>query len=143
MAGRPGNLTGKKFSRQERDRIIEWVGDLYIIGKRPSEIRQILAESKEVELSERQIYRYLHDVRENLAKLSEFDKSAQLGKAIARLEVLFAACHRIQDYKGALAVVKEINEMLGLKASTKIDLGDMASFTLSLGAKTDEGDSEE
>jgi len=38
-----------------------------------------------------------------------------MGKAIDRLNYLFARTVHLQDYKGALSVQKEINELLGLK----------------------------
>jgi hypothetical protein len=46
--------------------------------------------------------------------LAEFSPEEEMGKAYSRLNLLFMSCMKIQDYKGALAVQRELNRLLSL-----------------------------
>jgi hypothetical protein len=51
--------------------------------------------------------------------LAEFNPDEELGKAYTRLNLLFMACMKIQDYKGALSVQKELNRLLSIGQKPK------------------------
>jgi hypothetical protein len=52
--------------------------------------------------------------------LAEFTPEEELGKACARLNLLFMSSMEIQDYKTALSVQKEINRLLDLKGDPPV-----------------------
>lgn len=54
----------------------------------------------------------------------ENDIEIEKGRTLARYEDLYAKNIKIQDYKAALQVIKEITELIGIKApiKTKIDI---------------------
>ena len=51
--------------------------------------------------------------------LAEFNPDEELGKAYTRLNLLFMACMKIQDYKGALGVQKELNRLLAIGSKSR------------------------
>ena len=53
-------------------------------------------------------------VESSFEETARFQPDVELGKARARLDALFLASWRIQDFKGCLAVQKEINALLNL-----------------------------
>ena len=54
-------------------------------------------------------------VTEYFHEMAAFEKDVEFGRARARLDALFLASWRIQDFKACLAVQKEINRMLARK----------------------------
>lgn len=54
-------------------------------------------------------------IGEFFAQMAEFDPRAEMGRARARLDALFLASWRIQDFKGCLAVQQEINKLTKLR----------------------------
>jgi hypothetical protein len=65
------------------------------------------------------------------------DTEAELGKSIARLNFLFMKANKVQDFKTALAIQKEINKVLTLKvaaagAASKSQPGSTEKFRLKI-----------
>lgn len=50
---------------------------------------------------------------------SELDTEIELGKAIARLNHLYQQTVKVQDFKTALSIQKEINKLLALKVTAE------------------------
>ena len=68
----------------------------------------------------RTIDNYIHKVKNtylNFEKEIEDEK----GRTLARLDDLYAKLIKVQDYKGALSVIREIGDIVGFKAATKLD----------------------
>ncbi|HRK33038.1 MAG TPA: hypothetical protein PLJ47_00485 [Candidatus Hydrogenedentes bacterium] len=57
----------------------------------------------------------LTDAYENLKSKGTPDRAVELGRAVERLHRLWAACMKIQDFKAALQVQREINALVGLR----------------------------
>ena len=55
-------------------------------------------------------------VAEYFRECSQYNPQLEKGKCIARLNLLFKNMMQIQDFKGALAIQKEINKMMRLYA---------------------------
>ena len=108
-----------KYTAEEREEIKGWILELHLIGIRKTrEIRKVLKEQKEREVSERHIRRLREDVRQETIKSSQFDRDEQIGIAIGRLESIYRKCISRKDgadFRGALAAQKELDELLGLK----------------------------
>ena len=67
----------------------------------------------------RTIDNYIRRVRQSFLNF-EKECESEKGRILARLDDLYAKSEKIQDYKGALAVLKEIAEITGNKVQ-KID----------------------
>jgi len=67
----------------------------------------------------RTIDNYIKKVRNTFFNF-ENEVASEKGRSLARLDDLYNKCVKIQDYKGALVVLKEINDITGMKI-TKID----------------------
>lgn len=69
----------------------------------------------------RTIHNYIRKVKDSFF---DFEKEIdyEKGRQLARLEDLYSKNIKIQDYKAAKDIVKEINAMLGFNAPTKTDL---------------------
>ena len=120
-----------KFSEDQREEIRTWIFELHLLGiRKTKEIRSTLSQQKNTQLSERQIRRYRKEIREECVKSSKFDRDEQVGTAIARLETLYRKCMTGDkpNLSGALAVQKELNELLGIK-TVKMELTGKTPFS--------------
>ena len=75
---------------------------------------------------------YISAAKQLLIKQSETIHEEQLGLAISRLNNLHEKCIKIQDYKAALAVQKELNTLLGLHKPTKHEVGNLDGGVLAI-----------
>jgi len=91
------------------------VAELLMQGLTGGQIWQYASEKLHWKTSERNIYRYMKIANEQFAQEAQAKHTEEFGKALRRLNYLFANCLKIQDYKGALAMQREINEMMGFR----------------------------
>jgi hypothetical protein len=70
------------------------------------------------------IDRYIARAKQLLIEAGEQEREVEFGRALGRLHDLFARCLNDKDYRGALAVQKEINDLFGLKAPMEVNLND-------------------
>ena len=68
----------------------------------------------------RTVFNYMKKVRQTFMNF-ESDVEIEKGRVLSRLDDLYTKSLKIQDYKGSLAVLKVINEMLGLNEPEKIE----------------------
>ncbi len=69
----------------------------------------------------RTIFNYIKKVKQTYYNF-EKDVDIEKGRTLARLDELYQKLIKIQDYKGALAVLKEIGDIVGFKAPEKLDV---------------------
>jgi hypothetical protein len=98
------------------------VMEMLILGLSRASILQYVTNSTDWNVSDRQVDNYIADANREIEKHSETVRERELGKAIRRLEMLFQSCMKVQDYQRALAVQKELNELLGLKAPQRMEI---------------------
>ena len=88
------------------------MADWYLAGMRFSEMPAYIAEHADKwpgELpSQEQILDLLQSAVETIAADTVVDVDQENNKAIARLNILYARCLTIQDYKGAASIQREI-----------------------------------
>lgn len=87
--------------------------ELVLGGAPPSVILQIAREELGV-TTKTEVEKYLKRVHAEIQQRAELTRSEAYNLAVARLEGLFASCLRIQDYKTALATLKELHRLQGL-----------------------------
>ena len=80
---------------------------------------QILQNAAEWDIAERTVEDYIARATELLAAESAAEFVSEFGKAKRRLELLFERTFAREDYGRALAVVKELNTLLGLYPPTR------------------------
>lgn len=106
--------------------------ELLCLGRKRREILQYVASKKlqqkgtktawnEIDwnIAERTVDEYIARANEEIKSLADIKKDYELGKALAQLNLLFQSDIKIQDYKAALAVVRERAALLGLHAPVK------------------------
>lgn len=82
----------------------------------------LAAEQLGWDVSSRTIDTYVAEARSRLEEESAAERELELGRAKARLNNLYGRSLLGKDLRGALAVQREINELLGLKAAKEVTL---------------------
>ena len=109
-------MAGTMSTKEEIDKRIERIYQMLLLGVRPREIWRSLSENTKNPYTQpfHVFERDLSKARALLEKDAAPQRKETLSRNKARLEWLFMKSVGIQDYKGALAVVREMNELLGL-----------------------------
>ena len=68
------------------------------------------------------IDRYIKKADQILIEVGEADRPLERGRSLARKHDLYTRCLNDKDHRTALAVQKEIDELLGLKAPLRVDI---------------------
>jgi len=105
----------RKSTKFEIKQRVTKVAELVMQGLTGAQILQYATEKLHWQIKERQIWEYIKRANEMFAEEAQTKTGAEFGKGLRRLNFLFANCLKIQDYKGALAMQREINEMMGFR----------------------------
>jgi hypothetical protein len=105
-----------KASNAEIEARVSTVFSLIVAGCTTAEIVRYSAEKTTWGVGRRQIEDYIAAATAQFIELSRATRSVELGKALSRLNDLYAKSLRIQDYKACLAMQKEISTLLALHA---------------------------
>ena len=120
MNPKPSRKGCKKSTNAEAAEIRETVFGLVLAGFREAQIRQNLAKQGHP-LSKRQTDRYMAEAVRRFRALSEANMEAERGKALGRLDDLYAKAVAMSDHNCALNVQRERNKLLGLHAPAKVE----------------------
>jgi len=71
---------------------------------------------KDWKVCDGQIDKYIQSANKELKKSANIKRKEKIGTAFETLKLLLSSNLQIQDYKAALAVQREINDLFGLKA---------------------------
>jgi len=112
-------MGGHKVTKVVKAERVSQVLELLVLGLKPREIFRYVSEKTDWNITERQIENYIRDATDLIEESSKIRRDQEVGKAILRLEKLYTANMKIQDYKAALAVVKTRAELLGLNQPAK------------------------
>lgn len=110
--GKPGRPKGPKKKATPVLAILK-VNDVYTMlvkGAGRADIIQYAAEKK-WDLSDRQIDAYIAEAKAIFREHAAFDREEEYGKARDQLRDLYQRNHRVQDYKAAHAVRKDLSEL--------------------------------
>lgn len=112
---------GKKATKAEVEERVTAVFTLTVRGATRDEILRHAA--KEWGLAPRTVDDYIARATDRLKALAVVVREEELGRARAQLHDLYGKSMKVQDYKGALQVRKDLSELLGLYAprTTKLD----------------------
>lgn len=113
-------MAGKRVDASQANERVSKIYELKVLGLSRAEIIQYVSEKTEWNITDRQIDNYILQATERLKAQAEYESNEQLGMAISRLNKLYQSNLKVQDYKGALAVQRELNSLLGLHAPQKV-----------------------
>lgn len=107
----------KKYERANglvKSERVDQIAALLVVGTPRRDILEWARKETDWHAHERTIDRYIRHAFAALAALAAPRRAEMLGRAIARREALFLRCMKVQDYKTALAVDKDLCDLLGL-----------------------------
>ncbi|MDD3538489.1 MAG: hypothetical protein PHH65_09645 [Eubacteriales bacterium] len=110
---------------------------LLLSGLRRREVIQYAREKTEWNVSDRTIDNYIRKASAEIKEVTDEELEAARGMAHKRLDTLYYKSLLINDYKTALAVQKEINELFGLKTAKIEHSGDVGVLIVDDVAETD------
>lgn len=116
-----------KIDKVESAQRTNQVFTMLVNGASTSEVLQYASEKWQ--LTGRAVYNYVQKANKLIEKQAETERSAEMGKAMARLNSLYKSGMKVQDFKTCLAVQKEINALLGLYAPTKFQYEDLTKLS--------------
>lgn len=100
-----------KSTDAEMEQRVTEVYDLLLTGtSRPA----ILAHASKWEVDARSVDTYIRRAKAEIKKQAAVERDNALGLAFARLELLFQRTLSAKDYRGALAVLRELNALADL-----------------------------
>ena len=106
---------GVKSTSVEMEARISAVYRMLLSGMRRQEIIQYVADKTDWGVCERTLDTYMERARLDIAEVTAEERQTALGMAYKRLDTLYYKSLLINDYKTALAVQKEINDINGIK----------------------------
>lgn len=106
-----GRLSAKEYGER-----IDTIVKLIIKGLDKRAIVRWVRSKTEWGIDDSLVYRYIDEALGEIKAAAVPNLKEEIGKALSRLQDLYAKCILIQDYKTALAVQKELNELLGFKS---------------------------
>ena len=110
-----------KPTKAEHERRVGLVYDLLLMGFKAESIGRYLSEKKKIDVTQRTVERYITQATSRILEAAKTNRDLELGKARDRLDHLYQRNIAIQDFKAALAVVRETSALLGLNAPTKTE----------------------
>ena len=116
-------MPGKRITKAEKEIRVAKVATFLLNGMKRGDIWQYLTNPKneiEWDISIRTLDRYIKDATAAIKESSQIDRDFEIGKSKGRLEILWQRNISIQDFKAALAVVKEVNNLFGLNEPIRI-----------------------
>ena len=106
-------MPGKRALDAVVEKRILDVFKLLLRGASRDEVLQHLAAQEDVD-AVRTVNWYIGKATQRFKALAKVDAEKERGRQLSRLEDLYSRLFRIQDYRTALAVLKERNELAGL-----------------------------
>lgn len=110
---------GVKPSSVEMESRVSTIYRLLLSGMRRQEIIQYVANKTDWNVCDRTLDSYIEKARVEIADVTDEERKTALGMAYKRLDMLYFKSLLINDYKTALAIQKEINDLSGLKIIRK------------------------
>lgn len=115
--GVPSDRLHGLAARKER---VQKVAEMILQGLSVAQVEKLMKEKFGWEVTPEQLVQYVSLANEGFNQASRAVASTEFGKAMSRLNMLYAASMKINDYKTCLAVQKEINDLMGFTKTSEI-----------------------
>lgn len=127
--GKEGNFDGVNAKKiKVKDERVAKITELIMTGLNGVQIYKYVTEKLNWAVTQRAVWLYVNKANEGFADQAKAKAKDEFGKGLARLNMLFAASLKIQDYKACLAIQKEINLMMGFtNRSTLEHIGNVST----------------
>lgn len=127
--GKEGNFDGVNSKKTKlKDERIAKVAELIMSGLNGVQIHKYVTDKLNWDVTQRAVWKYVVAANEGFAEQAKAKAKDEFGKGLSRLNMLFAASLKIQDYKACLAIQKEINLMMGFtNRSTLEHIGNVST----------------
>ncbi len=109
-----------KCTKAEKAARVALVYRLLLSGMRRREVLQYVTDKTDWNISEPMVDKYLREATDEIKQVTDEEMETARGMAYKRLDTLYYKSLLINDFKTALAVQKEMNELFGLKI-TKVE----------------------
>ena len=103
-----------KCTAAEVEKRVTIVFELICEGKFDFEIYRTVAAEHNWNVGDRQIANYVRRANDMLKGYSAYDRKKELGKAIARYNLLFNKALESKDYQACIRVQDKLNKLMGL-----------------------------
>lgn len=123
----------RKSTNAELNKRVSLIYKLLLKGLDRADVLQYVAEKTDWRSSERMIDEYIARATVEITARAAINRDEEYGKALARIEDLYKSCMSIQDYKAALSVLKEGNELRDLYPAKKLELSGADGGAIILG----------
>lgn len=121
-------MSAKHPTKVEREARVTEVFKMLVSGLGRPEVLRLVQARYDWGVAVRTIDSYIAAARERFEELSTVRREEELGKAIARLDQLYAKAVAANDIKGALAVERQRITLLGLQAPERIEITEVLPF---------------
>lgn len=115
----PKQKKANQATKQER---LNTVYNMLVSGATRYQILQYVSQKTEWKITPRMVDNYIQEANAMLAQEAEFLRPREMGRAVARMNFIFQASLKVQDYQRAIAAARELNQLLGLYAPTTSEL---------------------
>jgi len=103
----------RKPTKFEHERRVDEVFGLLTAGLTRGQILSYVEQKTDWKVCPRTVDSYVAKATERFREAADVDRAVLAGKALARLDELYARALRIQDYKTCLAIQRELDKLLG------------------------------
>lgn len=117
-----------KPTKAEIAQRVSTVYDMLLVGSTRSQIIQYVANKTNWDVSNRTIDNYIQRANAKFEEDAKTHRERELGRALARLNMLYQKTLQIQDYQRCLAIQKELNALLGLYEAQKFEITGIKAY---------------
>lgn len=111
-----------KANAAEKEARTNKIYDMLVSGMNRAAILQYVSSKTDWKLTPRMVDNYIAEANALLAAEAEFHRPREMGRAVARMNAIFYASLKVQDYQRAIAAARELHQLLGLYAPIKSEL---------------------
>jgi len=127
-----------RITNAELENRVNTIHDMLVLGVRRADILRFTSEKTDWNVSSRQIDSYMALATELIKSAGVLDRETEISSMKQRLELLWRKNMQIQDYKAALAVLKERGSLLGIYAPDKKEISGKDGSPITLRVVYDE-----
>ncbi len=129
----------EKVTKAELEHRVSLIYEMLLNGQRRREVLRAANEQHGWGVSPRQVDSYIAKARKLFERDAQVHREAELGKAIARLDSLYAKTQAKQDLRTALMVERELIELLDLRVRQTDDQSAVDEFLAVMKGEAEDG----
>ena len=112
-------MPGKRITMKEIENRVDVIVPLLVMGLTRQEIHKYVNTMTKWDVCVRTIDIYLRKSKNQIKRAAKYNKQHELGLSINRKEELFKRCVAAGDYKTAASILRDKDDLLGLKVGSE------------------------